>query len=191
MTDWNYQTQYGVYRTNRFCEIFPDKESFRQEYLNVDLGGFTKDDTINKLYVLLYARHGNDAIISSDENRFKYALFSIVYEYGPDFEKRKEIHDRIRALSDEEIERGTTAIYNVGQNPSTSPGTQEFEQLKKIDQQSATGYKLPKIDYLLKQEEALKAGYIDVFLKRFDKLFNPFPAEYPLIYHVEGEEADD
>lgn len=190
MSNWNYQTQYGTYRTRRFSEIFPDKEAFRTEYLNIGIGGFSNDETLNTLYVLLYARRGNDAIMSSDETRFKYDLFSIIYKYGAEYEKKKEIQDAIKNLSNEELERGTTSINNHALNPSTVPQTQEFEQLKKIDSQTATGFKHSRIEALNIQAASLDTSYIEKFLSRFDRLFNPYPAEFPLNYYV-GDDNND
>lgn len=186
-----FDTYYGRYRTNLFCEVFPNKEEFRAKYLEVGLGGFKNDSMIYQLYYLLYARRGNDAVLSSDQNRFIYALFATVFKYGPEYEKKYEIQQRILSLTDEELERGTTSINNFAENPSTAPSTQEFEQLKKINSQSATGYKRSKVDALTLQREALDSSYVEEFLKRFDKLFSPFPAEIPLIYTIEGDEEDD
>lgn len=188
---WNLQSQYGLHRTRTFKQIFEDKDAFRTDYTNISLGGFTKDETLNNLYALLYARRGNDAIYFTDEEQFKYALFSIVFQYGPEYETKLEIQRKIRNLSEQELEKGTTSIYNNAQNPSTIPMTQEFEQLKKIDSQSASGIKRSKMDYLHSQAQVLDSAFIETFMKRFDRLFNPFPAEFPLIYDIEGEEDDD
>lgn len=190
ITNLLFSSHYGKHRTNTFSEIWPTKDDFIKDYEEIDLGGFEKEETVRRLYYLIYSRHGNDAIYSSDENRFKYQLFGIVMNYGGEFEKKLEIQKKLINLSDAEIEKGTTQISNYAKNPSTHPMTEQFEQLKKIDQQNAMGYKKSKIDALSQQSDSLTTQFIDAFLNRFDKLFNPFPAEFPLIYCIEEEEDE-
>jgi len=183
-----FESQYGLYRTNTFVEVFPNKQKFREYYEEVGLGGFQKEETLGNLWTLLYARRGNDAVLSSDQQRFVYNLFSIVFKYGPDFEKKMELQKKIRSLTEEELSKGTTAIYNHADNPSTIPTSQDFEQLHKIDSQTATGYKKARVDSLMLQYDAMNTRYIEEFLRRFDNLFSPFPAEIPLYYYIEGEQ---
>lgn len=184
-------THYGLHRTRIFKEIFKDKQEFYTEYMNIGLGGFKDNQTLDNLYTLLYARRGNDAIFSTDETQFKYKLFSIIFQYGPDYEKRLEIQKRIREMSDAELQQGTISVFNQAQNPSTLPGTSSFEPLHKIDAQSAQTVKRSKAEYLSLQNDLLDTRFIDVFLKRFDSLFNPFPTELPLLYDIGGFNDDD
>lgn len=184
-------THYYQHRTRKFREIFKDAGEFFTEYTNYGLGGFLNDETVTTLYKLLWARRANDAIWSTDEDQFKAKLFSIIFEFGGVFEKKLEIVNRIQRMTDEELERGTVQVFNNAQNPSTTPLTQEFEQLKKINAQTAQIVKRSKLDYLMMQTAAMKNDFIEVFLKRFDKLFNPFPAEDALLYTIEGGDEDE
>lgn len=184
-------THYYKHRTRTFREIFSTKEAFFTDYQNLDLGGFSKDETVYKLYKLLWAKHANDAIFSTDEDQFKAKLFAIVFEYGGVFEKKLEILDRIQNMTDEELEKGTVQVSNSAEHPSTQPLTQEFETLRKIDHQSANVVKRSKLEYLSIQSSAMNTQFIAEFLNRFNKLFNPFPAEDPLLYTIEGGEEDD
>ena len=178
---------YGTYRTRLFNEVFPDKETFRTSYTNVGLGGFNDEKTIDVLYVLLYSRRANDAVMSSDESRFIYDLFGTVFKFGAEFEKKIEIQSQILSLSADELERGTTTVYNRSENPSTLPIVGDFEPLKKINAQTAQGSKKARIDALAEQYDMLDSSFYENFLKKFDRLFNPFPPEYPLYYVIDDE----
>ena len=70
---------YGNYRTRKFTDIWPDVESFIQDYENVGIPATVDDTKINTLYYLLYARYGNSSISNSDETQFKYIVFSSIY----------------------------------------------------------------------------------------------------------------
>ena len=107
-----------------------NKESFRTSYTNVGLGGFNDEKTIDVLYVLLYSRRANDAVMSSDESRFIYDLFGTVFKFGAEFEKKIEIQSQILSLSADELERGTTTVYNRSENPIYSSNSWRLRAIK-------------------------------------------------------------
>lgn len=74
---------YGNFRTRTFSDIFGSAEQFINEFdatvFSTDIGAIKLD----LIYALLYSRYGNSNIASSDENQFKYKLFSpcLINEY--------------------------------------------------------------------------------------------------------------
>ena len=50
------------------------------------------------MYYLLYARYGNTPIANYDQTQWKYKMFSIIFQYGPTWEKRLSIQDTLRGL---------------------------------------------------------------------------------------------
>lgn len=179
---------YGNYRTRKFTDIFPTVESFEEDYLNNGIpASFSSDSMIKTLYYLLYARYGNDHIASSDETRFKYSLFSIVFSKGPTWEKKLEIQKILRGLTAEEITEGTKAIHNAALNPSTAPSTAYLEELPYINQQNTTKYKKTKIEGYAILTSLLEDDVTTKFISEFKVLFNPFGSELPLYYETEGE----
>ena len=45
-------------------------------------------------------------------NKFKYKIWATIYAYGPVWEKKVEIQDTVRALSEADLLVGSKQIYN-------------------------------------------------------------------------------
>lgn len=95
---------------------------------------------------MLYARYGNNPIANRDTHQFKFKIFSIIYQYGPTWEKRLAIQEDLRGLSGDDLLKGTKAIYNSALNPSTAPSTGSLDELTYINSQNTTNYKKSKMD---------------------------------------------
>ena len=182
----------GNYRTRKFTDIYPNLEAFQTSFeaCQIPLGQFATDKTdkaLTTLYYLLYARYGNSHIASSDEKQFEYKLWSIVFQYGPAWNKKLDIQSQIRNLTTEQLERGTQAIYNTANNPEVEPSTAALAELPYISAQNTTNYKKSKIDALADQWRMLTNDVTSEFLNKFKKLFIVIvQAEAPM-YFIEEE----
>ena len=148
-----------MYDTNLFCEIWDSSDKFLADYNNTGTE-FTNQvpTTISQenalmTYLLLFSRYGNNPIANYDVNQFKNKIFTIIWQYGPAWEKRLSMQEDIRNLTLQEITQGTktdwssegtqsqnnsgtdTTINNHAYNPSTAPNTQTTNELDYIDQQ--------------------------------------------------------
>ena len=148
-----------MYDTNLFCEIWDSSDKFLADYNNTGTE-FTNQvpPTISQenalmTYLLLFSRYGNNPIANYDVNQFKNKIFTIIWQYGPAWEKRLSMQEDIRNLTLQEITQGTktdwssegtqsqnnsgtdTTINNHAYNPSTAPTTQTTNELDYIDQQ--------------------------------------------------------
>ena len=148
-----------MYDTNLFCEIWDSSDKFLADYNNTGTE-FTNQvpPTISQenalmTYLLLFSRYGNNPIANYDVNQFKNKIFTIIWQYGPAWEKRLSMQEDIRNLTLQEIMTGTktdwssegtqsqnnsgtdTTINNHAYNPSTAPNTQTTNELDYIDQQ--------------------------------------------------------
>ena len=148
-----------MYDTNLFCEIWDSSDSFLADYNNTGTE-FTNQvpTTISQenalmTYLLLFSRYGNNPIANYDVNQFKNKIFTIIWQYGPAWEKRLSMQEDIRNLTLQEITQGTktdwssegtqsqnnsgtdTTINNHAYNPSTAPTTPSSNELDYIDQQ--------------------------------------------------------
>lgn len=148
-----------MYDTNLFCEIWDSSDSFLADYNNTGTE-FTNQvpTTISQqnalmTYLLLFSRYGNNPIANFDVAQFKNKIFTIIWQYGPAWEKRLSMQEDIRNLTLQEITQGTktdwssegtqsqnnsgtdTTINNHAYNPSTAPTTQTTNELDYIDQQ--------------------------------------------------------
>lgn len=179
---------YGSYRTRKFTDIFPDLTSFITEYEDTEaLQAFSKQETLSTLYYLLYARYGNSHIAYTDENQFKYGMLSVMFMYGPTWEKRLEVQANIRALSEEDILKGGKAIYNHSFNPSSAPSTGTLDELLTINDQNTTNYKKSKLEGYSMLIDLLDTDVTEEFISKFKKLFIQVLApDYPLLYEEEN-----
>lgn len=186
----DYATLYGNFRTRTFTDIFDSFEKFKEAYTSNGIPTTLDDDTLTTLYYLLYARYGNSHIASSDENQFKYKVFSTIFMYGPAWKQRLAIQTKLNTmdLDGDEIIRGATAIYNSALNPETAPTTQTLEELNFINGQNVTKYKRSKIDGYAALFELIKTDVTEQFIGMFKKLFITIvEPELPLWYIDQGE----
>lgn len=181
---------YGEYRTRTLADIFGSAEQLIEGLSSFPPfsdypSGLTSAD-IKVLYYLLYAKYGNSHIAYTDENQFKYALYSTIWQYAPTWKKRLDIQDKIRNLSEDELRSGSRAIYNHAFNPNTAPSTSTMEELLTINDQNTTNYKKSKLEAYGLLWELLKTDVTDIFITKFKKLFIVVTApDYPLYYTTE------
>lgn len=177
----------GSYNTKSFSEIFPDEGTFRATYGNIGIPKTIKDETATLLYFLLISRYANSHILSYDENRFKYQLFSMVWQYAPAWEKRVEIQNKLRELSDEDIFQGNKAIFNTAKNPDTEPTTNTSEEVAFINAQNVTKNMRGKLEAYSAYNDLIKTDVSEEFLSRFKKLFRAFASpDLPLFFIEEN-----
>lgn len=182
---------YGGYRTRTFCDIFPDFETFQNEYNQTALKvRFTPESqkglTLAQFYYMMYAHYGNSHIAYSDEKQFKYYMYSIMYQYGPAAIRKREVQDAVVSLSEGEITAGGKAIYNHSYNPSTMPTTSTLEELTTINDQNTTNYKKSKLEGYSMLMAVIETDVIDEFIHKFKRLFIKVLApDYPLLYSTE------
>lgn len=186
------QSYYGGYRTRSFADIWDNEEDFVEEYGNFPTGSLTdtnlQQGDIEGLYYLLYARYGNSHSAYSDENQFKFAIFSTIWQYGPTWKKRLEIQQNLRGLTEDDLLRGGKAIYNHSYNPNIAPSTSTMEELLTINDQNTTNYKKSKIEGYANLMALLETDVSEEFLGKFKKHFIKITApDYPLYYTTEVE----
>lgn len=179
---------YGNFRTRTFADIYTEFETFKEDYTSCGIPTTLNDTNLTTLYYLLYARYGNSNIASSDETQFKYKVFSTIFMYGPAWQKRLDIQQKLVNLSDDEIVKGTTAIHNSALNPSTAPSTQTLEELNYINSQNTTKYKKSKIEGYATLYALIETDVTEEFIGKFKKLFITIvEPELPLWYKTEGD----
>ena len=86
------------YDTKLMTEVWSDASGFLTDYQNVGIPTTISNQNATTLYYLLYARYGNTPIANYDENQWKYKMFSIIFQYGPTWEKRLDIQTTLRGL---------------------------------------------------------------------------------------------
>lgn len=184
---------YGSYRTRTFADIFPSFEEFQTEYAASALAiSFTPEGndglTLSQLYYMLYAHYGNSHIAYSDENQFKYYLYSIIYQHGPRVIRKRELQLEMTKIGVEEAMQGGKAIYNHAYNPGSAPSTSSLEELLTINDQNTTSHKKSMVEAVSMLHALIEEDVVDDFIHKFKRLFIKVLApDYPLLYEFETE----
>lgn len=182
-----FDTYYGSYRTRTFADIFPSSDAFTEALAETPFAAiaadFTGKTSLEVVFALLYARFGNSHISFSDENQFRYNIFSTLYSYGPTWAKRAEVQETLRTLDATAVREGGFAIYNSAMNPNTEPSTQTLTELPFINNQNTTRHRKGLIDgYALLislLDDDITKDFTDKFKKFFIQVIAP---DRPLLY---------
>lgn len=86
------------YDTKLMTDVWSKATDFVTDYKNIGIPTTISVQNATTLYYLLYARYGNTPIANYDEEQWKYKIFSIVFQYGPTWEKRLDIQNTLRGL---------------------------------------------------------------------------------------------
>ena len=180
---------YGNFRTRTFDEIWDNVADFLMDYNNNGIEATISQQNANTLFYLLYSKFGNSHIASSDENRFKYSVFRIIWEFGPAWEKKIALQAKLRSLTEDELIEGSRQIYNHASNPAVQPGTLTDEELGYINDQNVAKSKKGKLEAYSLLLDLMEDDVTEKFLHRFDKLFLTIVMpEIPLWYITDEEE---
>lgn len=177
------------YSTVTFTDVWDSYQDFLTD-LNASpfTGAITQTEV---LFYLLYARYGNNPIANRDISQWKFKIFSVIFQYGPTWEKRLAVQTELRSLTGDDLLKGTRAIYNHAFNPSTAPSTSSLDELSYINDQNTTNYKKSKMDAYQQLLALLEVDVTEEFLNKFKKCFKVFVApEEPLLYVTEDEEEE-
>lgn len=193
MFDYNaYSDIGGNFPTRTFSEIFTEEgkenvEVFKEMFLDSGIPLKISEISLTTLFYLLYSRYGNSHIASFDETQFKYKVQSIIFMYGPTWEKRLEIQEKIRDLNENDILKGSEAIYNTANAPGTSlAGLVDVDgKLDFLNGQNTTAYRKSKLEGYATLASLLETDVTKEFINRFANLFIKITQPYaPLWYET-------
>lgn len=174
---------YGNYRQIKFADVWEAVEDFLADYSDNGIPTTISETSAKTVFYLLYSRFGNNVIASSDTNRFKYDLFATIFSYGPVWEKRVDIQNKLCALDDDDIVQGVKQIYNHAYNPGTAPSTSTLEELTAINEQNTNIQVRDKLTAYETLWNLLRTDVTEAFLDKFKKLFlKVVQPEVPLWY---------
>lgn len=184
------------YSTVLFTDIWDNVEDFKSDLQDSPFDGSIQDgsvtgqpDNVSLVFYLLYARYGNNPIANLDIEQWKFKIFSVIFQYGPSWEKRLDIQKKLRELSDADLLAGSKAIHNTALNPSTAPSTGSIDELTYINSQNTTNYKKSKMEAYAQLWELINTDVTEDFLNKFKKCFKIFvSSEQPLLYVSDNEE---
>ena len=165
---------------------------FLADVRDADMPIDLKDDSIKALFYLLYSRHGNDPIANYDECQFKYKVFTTIFTFGGEWEKRLEIQKKLRDLDLDsgDLFDGTKAIVNQASNPSVAPSTGETDELGFVNAQNVNKIKRGKVDAYAMLWTMLNSDVTNEFLARFDNCFLKFVKPATTAIYINEDEED-
>ena len=175
--------------TKKFSEVFDSATKFLNEWKASALyeEGLIKNENVTKTFYLIYAAKGNSAISNMDVNQWKYKVWSIIYQYGPTWERKLEIQKAIRNLNEEQMMEGTKAINNIAANPQCEPSTDTTEEIRTISNQTVNKFKKSRIEGYASLVDLLDSDVTREFIDRFKPLFAVFVRTRPAAYVVDEE----
>lgn len=190
---------FGNYYTKKFTEIYDNVDKFIADYKNQNaefpngIPAIISDTNATTLFYMLYAKYGNSSITNMDENQFKYKLFTIIYEYGPTWEKRLSIQARLRELTEDDILIGAKQLSQHAYNPSdeVNPNLNNGE-INTTNEQTRIKYTRSILDGYANLITLLETDVTERFLAEFKKLFiSVVMPSKPLWYATNIEEEEE
>jgi len=159
----------------KFDDIWNNADSFWQDYYESGLyvESFTEEYG-KKLFYLLIGRYANNIIANYDRNQFKYKVFSLIFSYGPEWQRKLEIQKTLRELNEEDLVKESESLVNHANNPSTKPSTIQTEALSFVDDQNYSKRKKAKLDAYTFLDSVLHSDMTPRFLDKFESLFTKF-----------------
>ena len=94
---------FSQYDTILMTDIWEAADEFVYDYKHVGIPTTISDANATTLFYLLYSKYGNNPIINYDITQFKYKIFSVIFQYGPTWEKKLSIQDTLRSLDINEL----------------------------------------------------------------------------------------
>lgn len=198
-----YDIEYGNFSNYRFSDMFPTLDAFLNGYKDsfgdpislgyneVEIPKKLKQESIKTLYYLLYGQYGGSTITGDDQFQWCYQLFSIIFMYGPTWERRLQLQDEIRAMSINDAIKGAVSINNQSLNPSEAPVADSDTILKTINTQTVNKFNKSKVEGYQYLIDLLETDVTKTFLDRFKVLFLKIVApQEPLWYATEIKEGN-
>lgn len=191
-----------MYSTKNFEDIYDSVNTFMADYGTLGLPKTISDQNAQILYYLLFSRYGNSPIANYDENQFKVKLQAVIWQFGPTWEKRLDIQDKLRKLTDSELSTGTmttnvstgtssgnstdtgSAIKNHALNPgeiNSQITTLNGPELTYIDQQNTdkmTGSSTISNEDSRNSSQTIKKSKMDAYMQLWELLDNDVTNEF-------------
>lgn len=161
-----------MYNTMTFAQIWITNNAFVEDFNESFAQNSIKNPEL--LGHLLYAEYGNSPIAFSDVNLFKENVWATIFKFGPTWEKRLEIQEKVRNISEDELRVGSKAINNMAANPTQELTTSSLEEVTEITQQTSQKFVKSKMDAYSQLYDLLELDVTSEFIKQFRKCFKQF-----------------
>ena len=183
------------YTTMTFAEIWEDYNAFSTDYASL-ITGFAATspitaDSLKATYYLLVAHCGNNPIANSDVGQFKMKVVATIFAYGPLWEKKQNIQNTIRGLSETDLLTGAKQIYNHAFNPSSAPATTSLDEITYINDQNTANHKKSKMEAYSILWSILHAEHTKEYIDKFKNCFAVFVDKMCVPVYISDDEEDE
>lgn len=183
------------YTTMTFAEIWEDYDAFATDYASL-ITGFSATspitaDSLKATYYLLVAKCGNNPIANSDVGQFKMKVVANIFMYGPLWEKKQNIQNTIRSLSETDLLTGAKQIYNHAFNPSSAPATTSLDEITYINDQNTANHKKSKMEAYSILWSILHAEHTKEYIDKFKNCFAVFVDKMCVPVYISDDEEDE
>ena len=178
------------YNTLLFTDVWDEVAKFVKDYQTSGIPTTISTDNAKTLYYLLYARYGNTPISAMDEYQWKTRIFSIIFQYGPTWEKKLDIQQKIRALNINELKKGAITIYNKALNPETAPSTVDTGPLPYVNEQNVSLVNKNDSQAYAEWMSLLEEDVTGYFLRKFDGCFKKIVRPEKTLEYVTEEDYE-
>lgn len=176
------------YTRKTFYEMFQDEDAFLEDMraqLNNMLGSggrvpgdsttVISDEGLITTYFLLLGRYGETPFMNKTEVMIKVKLANTIYQYGPAWEKRKEIQIALKGLGLESdaLLNGSLNVFNHASNPGTTPSTADTQELTYVDAQNTSRVRKSKMDAYRELYDIMGSDVTQMYIDKFKPLFEP------------------
>lgn len=176
------------YNTVLFTDVWDEVANFIADYNASGIPTTITEANATTLYYLLYARFGNTPISAMDEYQWKTRVFSIIFQYGPTWEKKLYIQQQIRNLNLADLKKGTTSIYNKALNPETAPSTVDTEEIPYVNEQNVAKVEKNASQAYAEWMSLLEEDVTGYFLRKFEGCFKKIVRPEKTLEYVTEEE---
>ena len=180
-----------IYNTMTLIEIYPNFDDFKTDYESMPFPTTITETSLQTTYFLLVGRYANNPIANMSLDQFKYKLFGLIWQYAPTWEKKVDIQEKIRTLTDEDISKGSISIFNKALNPQEDPNTTSLDELEYINEQNTNRTKRGKLEGYSALWNVLVDDVTEKYLRRFKPCFKTFIPRAKTIYCTEEENNDE
>lgn len=184
---WNENIS-SEYNYPLFTDVWDNSTDFSTFYSNCGIPAkLSSANSITTIYYLLYAKYGNTPIAFGDEYQFKMNVMSKIFMYGPAWERELSIQDTLRGMSEADLLKGSSQMYNHANNPSnpvtvttgatgdtpviSQTGTLTDREIGYINDQNVTINTRGKLEGYAVLVELLKKDVTNAFIDKFNELF--------------------
>lgn len=168
--------------TPTFSDYFPTFEKFKEYYTDGTFPITISEANLKILYHLLLSRYAIEPVsFYYDNHQFVLNVFSIIFQYGPTWEKRLEVQQKIRGWKEDEILTGYLQIHNTALNPGTKPRAEDGI-IERINQQNTSEFKKDRMSAYTMWLSMLEEDVSEPFIERFRPLFSKWYDTNPALF---------